>query len=62
MCTWRTVSAGLPGHGHTDFLDAFRALREIEFDGWLALECLPTPGNPLENMRACVEDLRALLG
>lgn len=48
----------LPGHGHTDFLGAFRALREIEFDGWLALECMSTPGDPLSNMRACVEYLR----
>ena len=48
----------LPGHGHTDFVGAFRALREIEYDGWLALECMPTPGDPLENMRACVEFLR----
>lgn len=48
----------LPGHGHTDFVGAFRALREIDFDGWLALECMPTPGDPLENMRACVEYLR----
>ena len=48
----------LPGHGHTDFAGAFRALRKIDFDGWLALECMPTPGDPLENMRACVEYLR----
>ena len=48
----------LPGHGHTDFIGAFHALREIEFDGWLALECLPTPGDPLDNMRACVKFLR----
>ena len=48
----------LPGHGHTDFVSAFRALREIDFDGWLALECMPTPGDPLENMRSCVEYLR----
>ena len=48
----------LPGHGHTDFVGAFRALREIDFDGWLALECMPSPGDPLENMRACVAYLR----
>ncbi len=48
----------LPGHGHTDFLAAFRALREIEYDGWLALECIETPGDPCENMRACVKYLR----
>ncbi|MCY4071755.1 MAG: sugar phosphate isomerase/epimerase [Chloroflexi bacterium] len=48
----------LPGHGPTDFVSAFRALREIDFDGWLALECMPTPGDPLDNMRACVKYLR----
>ena len=48
----------LPGHGHTDFVSAFRTLREVDFDGWLALECMPTPGDPLENMRACVAHLR----
>ena len=48
----------LPGHGHTDFTSAFSAMREIDFDGWLALECMPTPGDPLENMRACVQYLR----
>ncbi len=48
----------LPGHGRSDFASAFTALREIEFEGWLALECMPTPGDPLENMRACVEFLR----
>ena len=48
----------LPGHGHSDFASAFTALREIEFEGWLALECMPEPGDPLENMRACVAYLR----
>ena len=48
----------LPGHGHTDFVGAFRALREIAYDGWLALECMPTPGDPLGNMRASVAYLR----
>ena len=48
----------LPGHGHTDFVSAFRALRKIDFEGWLALECMPTPGDALENMRACVRYLR----
>ncbi len=49
----------LPGHGHTDFVSVFRALHEIEFEGWLALECLATPGDPLEDMRDSVEYLRA---
>jgi len=28
-----------PGAGHTDFAPAFEALREIGFDGYLAMEC-----------------------
>ena len=28
-----------PGAGHNDFASAFGALREIEFDGYLAMEC-----------------------
>jgi sugar phosphate isomerase/epimerase len=28
-----------PGTGHLDFASAFRALRLIGYDGWLALEC-----------------------
>lgn len=28
-----------PGTGITDFMAAFRALREMEYDGWCALEC-----------------------
>ena len=29
----------LPGYGHTDFAAGFAALREIGFDGYMALEC-----------------------
>jgi sugar phosphate isomerase/epimerase len=33
-----------PGRGHTQFLEPFRALREIGFDGYGALECrVPEP-------------------
>ena len=32
----------LPGYGHTDFRGGFAALKEIGFDGYMALEC----GNP----------------
>jgi sugar phosphate isomerase/epimerase len=28
-----------PGAGHNDFVSAFEALRDIEFDGYLAMEC-----------------------
>ena len=47
----------LPGHGHTDFVSSSLALREIEFEGWLALECSVT-GDPSKSLPACVEFLR----
>ncbi len=28
-----------PGFGHTDFRSGFQALQEIQYDGWLSLEC-----------------------
>ncbi len=58
LCRAADSQHWLPGHGHIDFVGAFRALREIEFDGWQALECMSTPGDPLSNMRACVAYLR----
>ena len=42
----------LLGHLHIDFVGAFRVLREIENDGWLALEGLEIIGDTSENMRA----------
>ncbi len=34
-----TATAPSPGTGHTDFAAAFGALRDIGFDGYMAMEC-----------------------
>ncbi len=47
----------LPGHGHTDFVAAFRALRTAGFDGWFALEC-GVPGDPAVTLPASVRFIR----
>jgi sugar phosphate isomerase/epimerase len=48
----------LPGHGHTDFVAAFRALQEIGFDGWMALEC-GVPGDPDETLPQAARFLKS---
>jgi sugar phosphate isomerase/epimerase len=49
----------LPGLGHTDFRSGFAALNEMDFGGFMALEC----GNPVEDklagLKRCAEFLRA---
>ncbi|MCC7353004.1 MAG: sugar phosphate isomerase/epimerase [Anaerolineae bacterium] len=47
----------LPGHGHTDFVRPFRALREMNFQGWLALEC-GVPGKATETLPAAAHFLK----
>jgi sugar phosphate isomerase/epimerase len=47
----------LPGHGHTDFTAAFRALRRNAFSGWMALEC-GVPGEAAERLPRAVQYLR----
>ena len=49
-----------PGAGHTDFATGFRALREIGFDGYMALECRLT-GPPEEVLPAVARRLRGLM-
>ncbi len=49
-----------PGAGHTDFARAFAALREIGFEGWLAMECA-TP-DPERTLPAVSRLMRALTG
>jgi sugar phosphate isomerase/epimerase len=50
-----------PGTGHTDFAAAFRALAEVGFDGWGAMECRLSrePGVALRDAHAV---LRRALG
>lgn len=47
----------LPGHGHTDFAAPFRALKDIGFTGWFALEC-SVPGDPAHTLRTAAHFLR----
>lgn len=49
-----------PGAGHMDFASAFQALREIGFDGYMALEC-GVEGNPEKVLPNVVRHLRSLL-
>jgi sugar phosphate isomerase/epimerase len=50
-----------PGTGHTDFADVFEALRAIDYDGWVTLECR-LRGEPAEALAATVGHLAPLLG
>jgi sugar phosphate isomerase/epimerase len=47
----------LPGRGHTDFVSGFAALRQIGYEGYMALEC-QVPKNPSEELPECVRYLR----
>jgi sugar phosphate isomerase/epimerase len=50
-----------PGAGHTDFAPAFGALREIGFDGYLAMECA-VRGDAETVLPQVTRRLRALIG
>lgn len=50
----------LPGYGHTDFGPGFAALKEIGFDGYMAMECR-VPGPPEEDLPRAAEYLRRWL-
>jgi sugar phosphate isomerase/epimerase len=50
-----------PGAGHNDFASAFGALRDIGFDGYLALECA-IRGNAETVLPQVVRSLRSLIG
>ena len=51
----------LPGYGHTDFASGFKALRDIGFDDYMALECgMPGPGEV--ELPRCAQYLRRCWG
>jgi sugar phosphate isomerase/epimerase len=50
-----------PGAGHTDFAPAFGALREIGFDGYMAMECA-VRGDARTELPRVTRRLRALMG
>ncbi len=47
-----------PGAGHTDFATAFGALSDIDFDGYMAMEC-SIRGNATEVLPEVVRNLRS---
>jgi sugar phosphate isomerase/epimerase len=46
-----------PGSAHTDFMAGLGALKDIEYDGFMALEC-GLSGKPEETLITCVEFLK----
>lgn len=50
----------LPGHGSIDWKSCFRALKEIEYDGYVALEC-GIPGDPEVLLPECAAFLKKLI-
>lgn len=50
-----------PGTGHTDFVAGFQALADIEFEGYMALECGFGPDRPAE-LRRAVSFLQEAIG
>lgn len=51
----------LPGIGETDFRSGFAALREVGFEGYMALEC-KVPGDPAVELPKAVRFLRDQMG
>ena len=47
----------LPGYGNIDFRSAFAALKEIGYEGYMAVECAIS-GNPEEELPKCAEYLK----
>jgi sugar phosphate isomerase/epimerase len=50
-----------PGAGHNDFASAFRALRDVGFDGYLAMECA-VRGDAMTVLPQVGRHLRSLMG
>jgi len=50
----------LPGYGHTNFKDAFTALKKIGYKKYMALEC-GIPGPPEQELPKCVKYLRRFI-
>jgi sugar phosphate isomerase/epimerase len=46
------------GKGSLDVLAVLRALREVRFQGYIAIEYEANPENPIPDVRACLDVLR----
>ncbi len=47
-----------PGSGHMDFVDGFKALNEIGYEGYMAFECRVLGENPAEEYRKSVKYIK----
>lgn len=50
----------LPGQGHTDFCSSFKVLKQLPYEGYLALEC-SVNGDPFVELPKCVSYLKHLI-
>lgn len=50
----------LPGYGSVNWTEGFRALKEIDYTGYVALEC-GVPGDPEKTLLECVEFLKKII-
>jgi len=49
-----------PGHGHIDFKGIIEALKDIEYEGYIAFECLPLP-TPYEAAENSLKNIKFLV-
>ena len=56
------LNGSWPGTGDSDFLPAFRALRESGYDGWMSLEIFHQPEDPEAALAATMDFLRRMEG
>ena len=54
------LNGSYPGTGSSDFLPAFRALREIGYDGWISLDIFHQPEDPEAALSATMSFLRKM--
>jgi len=47
-----------PGSGHIDFKSIFETLKEIDYNGYISVECLPLPNGEEEAARMALKTIR----
>ncbi|MDR1575646.1 MAG: sugar phosphate isomerase/epimerase [Treponema sp.] len=56
------MDGGPPGSGSSDYVPAFKALRETGFSGWISMEIFSRPADPAGTVTAAIRFMRALEG
>ena len=51
-----------PGCGHIDFKSIMKVLKDIKYDGFVSVECLPLPGGPEESAKIALKTLKECEG